>query len=205
LDLDLYIAFFVATTIMILMPGPSVLLTVAHSLAHGPRRALATVAGATCGVAVQLSVTLAGMTSLLLVLADWFEWLRWLGVAYLLYLGVQLWRTRPVEPALLAGVSPRQSLFLQGLIVTIANPKSMFFLAAFFPQFVDPAAPPALQFTVLGITFLAITYVFTALWALVAGRARHFLRTASGVRLRNRISGSLLICAGLGLALARRA
>jgi threonine/homoserine/homoserine lactone efflux protein len=205
LDLDLYIAFFVATTIMILMPGPSVLLTVAHSLSHGPRRALATVAGATCGVAVQLSVTLAGMTSLLLVLADWFEWLRWLGVAYLLYLGVQLWRTRPVEPAPLAGVSPRQSLFLQGLIVTIANPKSMFFLAAFFPQFVDPAAPPALQFTVLGITFLAITYVFTALWALVAGRARHFLRTASGVRLRNRISGSLLICAGLGLALARRA
>jgi threonine/homoserine/homoserine lactone efflux protein len=90
-------------------------------------------------------------------------------------------------------------------VVTIANPKSMFFLAAFFPQFVNPAAPPALQFTVLGVTFLAITYVFTALWALAAGRARHVLRTRSGVLLRNRISGSLMIGAGLGLALARRA
>ena len=204
MDLELYIAFFVATTIMILMPGPSVLLTVAHSLSFGPRRALATVAGATCGVAVQLSVTLVGMTSLLLVLADWFEWLRWLGVAYLLYLGIQLWR-QPVETASVPAVSRRRSLFLQGLVVTVANPKSMFFLAAFFPQFVNPAAPPALQFTVLGITFLGITYIFTALWAVVAGRARHVLRTRSGILLRNRISGSLMICAGLGLALVRRA
>ena len=205
MDLELYIAFFVATTIMILMPGPSVLLTVAHSLSFGPHRALATVAGATCGVAVQLPVTLVGMTSLMLVLADWFEWLRWLGVAYLIYLGIQLWRARPVETTSVPAVSRRRSLFLQGLVVTVANPKSMFFLAAFFPQFVNPAAPPALQFTVLGITFLAITYVFTALWALVAGRARHVLRTRSGILLRNRISGSLMICAGLGLALARRA
>ncbi len=204
MDLELYIAFFVATTIMILMPGPSVLLTVAHSLSFGPRRALATVAGATCGVAAQLSVTLVGMTSLLLVLADWFEWLRWLGVAYLLYLGIQLWR-QPVETASVPAASRRRSLFLQGLVVTVANPKSMFFLAAFFPQFVNPAAPPALQFTVLGITFLGITYIFTALWAVVAGRARHVLRTRSGILLRNRISGSLMICAGLGLALVRRA
>jgi threonine/homoserine/homoserine lactone efflux protein len=205
LDLELYIAFFVATTIMILMPGPSVLLTVAHSLSFGPRRALATVAGATCGVAVQLSIALVGMTSVLLILAGWFEWLRWLGVAYLLYLGVQLWRTSPVERPPEQSVSPRKSLFLQGLFVTIANPKSMFFLAAFFPQFVDPAGPPVLQFAILGLTFLLITYVFTALWAVVAGRARHILQSRAGVRLRNRITGSLMICAGLGLALARRA
>ena len=101
-------------------------------------------------------------------------------------------------------VSPSRSLFLQGLVVTIANPKSMFFLAAFFPQFVDPGAPPALQFTVLGITFLVITYVFTALWALIAGRARPLLRSRSGVLLRNRISGGLMIGAGLGLAVVRR-
>ena len=205
MDLKLYTAFVVATTIMILLPGPSVLLTVAHSLAYGPRRALDTVAGATCGVAIQLSVTLIGMTSLMLVLAQWFEWLRWIGVAYLVFLGVQLWRARPRDAATRPDVVPGRSLFLQGLVVTTANPKSMFFLAAFFPQFVDPAAPPALQFSLMGISFLAITYVFTALWALVAGRARGLLQTPAGTALKNRISGSLMIGAGLGLAVARGA
>jgi threonine/homoserine/homoserine lactone efflux protein len=204
LDHSLYTAFVVATTIMILLPGPSVLLTVAPSLSFGPRRALDTVAGATCGVAVQLCVTLIGMTSLMLIVAQWFEWLRWLGVAYLVFLGVQLWRARPSAAASVPLVSPGRSLFLQGLVVTTANPKSMFFLAAFFPQFVDPAAPPVLQFTLMGLSFLVITYVFTALWAVVAGRARPLLRSRSGVLLRNRISGGLMIGAGLGLAVARR-
>ena len=101
-------------------------------------------------------------------------------------------------------MSPGRSLFLQGLVVTTANPKSMFFLAAFFPQFVDSAAPPVLQFSVLGVSFLVITYVFTALWALVAGRARTLLQTPTGALLRNRVSGGLMIGAGLGLAVARR-
>ncbi len=130
---------------------------------------------------------------------------RWLGVAYLVYLGVQLWRTQPREAASMPVAIPGRSLFLQGLLVTMANPKSMFFLAAFFPQFVDPAAPPALQFSVMGISFLVITYVFTALWALAAGRFRGLLQTPAGAALKNRISGSLMIGAGLGLAVARRA
>ncbi len=205
MDLQLYLAFVAATAILILMPGPSVLLTVGHSLSFGPRRALATVAGATCGVAVQLAITLIGMTSLMLALAAWFEWLRWLGVVYLLYLGVQQWRTRPDHAAPGPAVARGRSLFLQGLVVTTANPKTMFFLAAFFPQFVDPAAPPALQFTLLGVTFLAITYGFTALWALAAGRARTLVGSRRGVLLRNRITGGLMIAAGLGLAVARRA
>ena len=204
MDLHLYIAFVIATTIMILLPGPSVMLTVAHSIAFGWRRALTTVAGATCGVGVQLSITLAGMTSLMILLAEWFEILRWLGVAYLIYLGVQQWRARPETAQAPSAGRSTKSLFLQGLVVTIANPKSMFFLAAFFPQFVDPLAPPVLQFSVLGVTFLAITFVFTGLWAVAAGHARNAFRTRRGVLLRNRITGSLMIGAGLGLAMARR-
>ena len=145
------------------------------------------------------------MTSLMLILAQWFEWLRWLGVAYLFFLGVQLWRTRPRGAAAMPDVAPGRSLFLQGLVVTTANPKSMFFLAAFFPQFLDPAAPPGLQFALMGISFLVITYVFTALWALAAGRARGLFQTPAGAALKNRISGSLMIGAGLGLAVARGA
>ncbi len=211
MDLNLYIAFFVATTIMILLPGPSVMLTVAHSISFGWRRALATVAGATIGIGIQLAVTLVGMTSLMVLMAEWFEGLRWLGVAYLAYLGIQQWRARPeaanaaVPGAARETTRSGRSLLIQGVVVTTANPKSMFFLAAFFPQFVDPLAAPVPQFALLGVTFLAITFGFTALWAVVAGHAGTAFRTRRGIRWRNRIAGTLMLGAGLGLALARRA
>ncbi len=211
MDLNLYIAFFVATTIMILLPGPTVMLTVAHSISFGWRRALATVAGATIGIGIQLAITLIGMTSLMVLMAAWFEGLRWLGVAYLAYLGIQQWRARPeAEDDAVPGAAPTtlrsgRSLLIQGVVVTTANPKSMFFLAAFFPQFIDPLAAPVPQFALLGVTFLAITFGFTALWAVVAGHAGTAFRTRRGIRWRNRIAGTLMLGAGLGLALARRA
>jgi threonine/homoserine/homoserine lactone efflux protein len=203
MDFNLYIAFFAATTIMILLPGPSVMLTVAHSISFGWRRALATVTGATIGVGIQLAITLVGMTSLMVLMAEWFEWLRWAGVAYLAYLGIQQWRAQP-EPDAAPAVRSGRSLLIQGVVVTTANPKSMFFLAAFFPQFIDPVAAPGPQFALLGVTFLAVTFGFTALWAVAASHAGGAFRTRRGVRLRNRIAGSLMLGAGLGLALVRR-
>jgi threonine/homoserine/homoserine lactone efflux protein len=203
MDLNLYIAFFVATTLMILLPGPSVMLTVAHSISFGWRRALATVAGATIGVGIQLAITLIGMTSLMVLMAEWFEWMRWAGVAYLAYLGTQQWRARPEAEAAPAPRSGR-SLLIQGVVVTTANPKSMFFLAAFFPQFLDPLAAPGPQFALLGVTFLGITFVFTGLWAVAAGHAGSVFRTQHSIRWRNRIAGTLMLGAGLGLALVRR-
>ncbi len=206
MDLNLYLAFFVATTIMILLPGPTVMLTVAHSISFGWRRALATVAGATIGIGIQLAITLVGMTSLMVLMAAWFEGLRWLGVAYLAYLGIQQWRARPESESNAAPAVARsgRSLLIQGVVVTTANPKSMFFLAAFFPQFIDPLAAPVPQFALLGVTFLAITFGFTALWAVVAGQAGNAFRSRRGILLRNRIAGTLMLGAGLGLALARR-
>jgi threonine/homoserine/homoserine lactone efflux protein len=179
------------------------MLTVAHSISFGWRRALATVAGATIGVGIQLAITLIGMTSLMVLMAAWFEWMRWAGVAYLAYLGIQQWRARPEAEAAPAPRSGR-SLLIQGVVVTTANPKSMFFLAAFFPQFLDPLAAPGPQFALLGVTFLGITFVFTGLWAVAAGHAGSVFRTRRGVTLRNRIAGTLMLGAGLGLALVRR-
>jgi len=205
MDWNLYLAFVVTSIALILLPGPSVLLTVAHSLAFGWRRALNTVLGATCGVAVQLGVALIGMTSFLLLMADWFEWLRWAGVAYLLYLGVQQWRAKPDAAPANAGQARGRALFLQSLMVTTANPKTLIFFAAFFPQFIDPSAALAVQLPLLGVTFLVITYFFTACWAVLAGRAAGLFRTPGRIRLRNRLTGGLFVGAGLGLALARRA
>ncbi len=205
MDLELYLAFVVATIVMILIPGPSVMLSVAHSMAFGLRRTLVTLTGVVCGISTQLAIALIGMTSFMLLLADWFEVLRWAGVAYLIYLGVQQWRA-PAETGEVAQETLRsgRSLFLQGYLVTLANPKSLIFLAAFFPQFLDPAVALSLQLPLLSVTFVAIAFIFTGLWCLLAARAGLWFREARSVRLRNRVSGSLIMGAGLGLALARR-
>ena len=190
----------VATIIMISLPGPSVLLTVAHSLSFGWRRALFTVAGETAGVAVQLFVAAIGLASLLRTVAGAFEVLRWAGVAYLVYLGIKQWRNA-AHVTLEAGpqTTTRTNVFVQGLVVTIPNPKSLIFIAAFLPQFVDSARPLGLQFAVMVPTFLVITFVFTSTWAVAAGKARGFLKSRRAFRAVLRTSGGLMVMAGVGL------
>ena len=202
---ELYLAFVAATALLIVIPGPAVTLIVASSLAHGGRRALATVAGASTAILGQLIIVAAGMTSVMAVLAEWFEWLRWAGVAYILYLAFQAWRAplHTLEELECRKVSTRR-LFFQGLVVNATNPKTLFFYAAFFPQFVDLSKPLALQLLVLCASFLMIAILLDSSYACLAGRLRPLLRDRRRARIRNRITGGLLFSAGLGLALVRR-
>jgi threonine/homoserine/homoserine lactone efflux protein len=202
---ELYLGFLLASTILILIPGPNVTLLVAHSIGFGTRRAFATLLGTSSAIGIQLAITVLGMTSLMLVLAAWFEWLRWAGVVYLLYLGVQQWRAAPVAlEDLDARAIPARALFWQGFVVSATNPKTLLFYAAFFPQFVDPASAPMPQFLVLSATFFVLATVLDGAYVLLAGRLRRLFRGHARARLRNRLTGSLLIGAGVGLALARR-
>ena len=205
MSIEVYVAFALATSLMILLPGPSVMLTVSHSLTFGAPKALFTVTGAVAAIAVQFAVAIAGMTSFMLLMAEWFEVLRWAGVAYLIWLGVRQWRA-PVAPD--GAVEPRSaaasSLFLQGFMVTLGNPKSLIFLAAFLPQFLTPGAPLAPQVALMAPTFLLIGFIITALWALVAGHARRWFQGPRRLKLRNRVAGGLMIGAGAALAAVRR-
>ncbi len=205
MNIELYMAFILATTILVLIPGPAVSLIIANSIAHGARGGLITVAGSSTAIFMHLVVTAFGMTSLLLLLSAWFEWLRWAGVAYLVYLGVQQWRARPValDPSNAPVVSDKR-LYIQGFIVNATNPKTLFFYAAFFPQFVDSGLPLANQLVVLCMTFLVIATVLDGGYAVLGGRMRGLFNNVRRARIRNRITGSLLIGAGVGLALARR-
>ncbi len=204
MESHVYLAFVVATAIMIALPGPSVLLAVAHGVSFGWRRALATVVGETMGIAVQLAVAVIGMSSLLNFFARAFELLRWAGSAYLVYLGIKLWRDArgTLEP----GTSPasKGNLLIQGLVITLPNPKSLIFIAAFLPQFIDPTRPLGPQFAAIIPTFLAITLTVTSAWAVLAGSARGFLKSRDAVAWVLRVSGGLMVLSGLGLALARR-
>jgi threonine/homoserine/homoserine lactone efflux protein len=204
MELHTYLAFVLATSIMIALPGPSVLLTVAHSISFGWQRALSTVAGATMGIAVQLIVAAIGLTSLLNVVAEAFEWLRWAGAAYLVYLGIKQWRgaNEPLEVDT-SSVS-KTNLFVQGLVITILNPKSLIFIAAFLPQFIDAVRPLGLQFSIIVPTFLVITFSVTSVWAVVAGKVSGFLQSQRAFQSVLRTAGGLMVIAGVGLAAARR-
>ena len=198
----LLLAFAAAVTVLVMIPGPNVALIVANSVAHGARYGLITVAGASSAMVLQLALTALGMTELLGRLGAWFEWIRWIGVVYLLYLGVRQWRAPPTDLTLTRAEpkSPR-AIYGRAFLVSLTNPKTLFFYGAFFPQFVSPAHSLYGQIATLSAAFLIIAVGGDCGWALLAGRARGLL--ARNGRLRNRLSGGVLVGAGLALAAAR--
>ncbi len=200
---NLYLGFVFASVILILIPGPNVSLIVANSIAHGTRYGLLTVVGTSSAIVVQLALTVLGLSATLGALAGWFEWVRWIGVAYLLYLGIRQWTAAPID---LTGTRPQPKSFraiaLRGFLISLTNPKTLLFYGAFFPQFLAPDTPIAPQVALLSLTFFAIAAGLDCGWALLAGRVRGVL--AMRGRLRNRLSGGCLIGAGIGLALAHR-
>ena len=203
MPIDLYLAFVLACVVLIVIPGPNVALIVANSIAHGARFGLITVAGTSSAVVVHLALTVAGAAVVLNFLAASFEWLRWLGVAYLVWLGIATWRAPAID---LARTKPQarsaRLIYARGFLVGLTNPKTLLFYGAFFPQFITPGPAAADQLLLLAVTFLAVAIVCDSLWAILAGRLRALL--VAQARLRNRVSGGLLVGAGLGLALARR-
>lgn len=199
---EFFIPFVMATIVLGLIPGPNVALTVANSLAHGTRYGLLTVAGTSSAMIPQLIVTVLGMSAFIAFMADWFDILRWVGVAYLLYLGIKQWLA-PAQD--LAHVKPKplsvKEIYGRGFLVSLTNPKTILFYGAFFPQFITPAADPTTQLIVLSVTFLIVITLVDSLWAILAGQARSRLLGESA--WTNRISGGFLIVAATLLALIR--
>jgi threonine/homoserine/homoserine lactone efflux protein len=202
IDLSLYLAFIAAVTVLMAIPGPNVALIVANSVAHGSRYGLLTVAGTSTAMLLQLALVALGMTPLLAALGAWFELLRWVGVAYLVYLGIKTWRSPAVD---LTRTRPERkssrAMLTRAFLVSMTNPKTLLFYGAFFPQFVSSAHAVLPQVVLLSATFVAIAVLVDGSWALAAARARHLLATRG--RLRNRIAGGMLIGAGAVLAMAR--
>ena len=203
MPVSLYLGFVVASVVLILIPGPNVSLIVANSIAYGTRYGLLTVVGTSSAIVMQLALVALGLTATLDILAGWFEWIRWIGVAYLLYLGFRQWTATPID---LTRIRPQPRSFraiaLRGFLISLTNPKTLLFYGAFFPQFLSPEAPIVPQVVLLSFSFLVIATALDGGWALLSGRVRGLL--AIHGRLRNRLSGGFLMCAGIGLALARR-
>ncbi len=208
IDPHLYATFFLATTLLILMPGPIVTLVIANSLKHGTRTGLTTVIGANSGSTILMTAGALGLSTVLAVAADIFEWIRWAGVLYLVYLGVREWRNvfrkQPDENTVLPPDEKPKGVFWHGFVVAITNPKTIFFFVAFFPQFINPDQPYAPQITLLCVTFIVLACLLDGMYAVIAGRARFWLAGAKRARLRHGITGTLLLGTSLGLAIARK-
>jgi threonine/homoserine/homoserine lactone efflux protein len=203
MSLQLYLAFVAACFALALLPGPIVTLLIANGLRHGTRAALINIAGAQVGLAIVIGIVAIGLTTLMATLGYWFDWVRFAGAAYLVWLGIKLIRN-PVEGvgSGAAPPPPRGGFFLQGLLVLLSNPKVLVFFGAFIPQFMDMDKPHLPQVALLGVTFMVIAASTDAVYAVLAGRARLFFSKAR-TRLLSRISGGFMIGGGIWLALMR--
>lgn len=198
---DFYPVFVLTVSLLILTPGPNVALIVANSVAHGRRAGLLTVAGATGATAVHMLFVGFGLGEAMGLVGRMFEYIRWAGVAYLLCIGWRTWWAPVADLGAVQAARVDGRMVGRAVLVSLTNPKTLLFYGAFFPQFIAPDRALAPQVWTMCVTYLALAAGIDTLWALVAARARGVLR-AHG-RLRNRVSGGLLMGAGVGLALAR--
>ena len=205
MSVELFLAFVLAAAILAATPGPNVSLIIANGTSFGLKAGLLTVAGGISGVALLVTGATLGMSSLMVLMADWFDLLRWAGAAYLVWLGIsRIWKARQHKVAVEQPVTSGRRWYWQGLAVSLSNPKTLLFLGALFPQFVNPDAPLASQLWLLAVTFTAILALFDSAYAVVSGTARAWI-TQKRVRLAESITGFLLIIGGVWLAAARRA
>lgn len=202
MSVELYLVFVLASALLVATPGPNVALIVGTSLTHGARTGLMAVAGVNFGLVIQLAVVVAGLSWIVDLFAKNFDMIRFVGAAYLLFLGIQtLWKARkPSAPAPLSS----ERAFARGFAVAFANPKTLIFQAAFLPQFLSDGEGRGAQLWLLAATFAIIAAVGDAVWALCAARARAAM--SGRVQLiADRISGGILIAgAGVLLAASRR-
>ncbi len=206
--LELWLAFVLASLIVLAIPGPTVMLVVSYGLARGRTSGWATVPGVALGDLTAMTASLAGAGALLAASATLFTVLKMIGAAYLIWLGIQLWRAKPAIGDLANVKSarvPGWRMFRNSYVVTALNPKSILFFVTFVPQFVDPARPLMTQFVILVATFVSLAAANVLLWAVLAGEVNARLRRPSAIRLVNRIGGTCLIAGGIVAATLRRA
>lgn len=194
-----FLTFTAAALLLVLSPGPVNVVAMANAVAHGRAAALRTVLGASLSIALQLLVTLCGISALAALEPRLLAAARLAGAACLLVLGVRQWRA-PVDKAGVHGPA-RARAFRSGFLVSSANPKSLVFFPAFFPQFVEPAAAPAPQLALLGLTFLVIFAGGVTAWALLAAWLQAWLATPARRRACNRVLGGALVATALWLGL----
>ena len=200
MSMSLWLGFLLAAILIAVSPGPGAATSMSVGLRHGYAGALRSIAGLQTALAIQLGIVAAGLGALLAASALTFDIIKLTGAAYLIWLGIQKWRSEPNPEA---GTEPSglsRGLFLQGLLVNLTNPKAIVFMAALTPQFIDPAKPQLPQFLIIAVTMCGVDSIVMSGYALLASRLRRWLSDPQSVRRQNRFFGSVFVGAGAMLA-----
>lgn len=208
MDFSLWLTFVAASTALLLIPGPTVVLVMSYALSQGRRVAVASASGVALGDAIAMSASLAGLGALVMASATLFTVLKWIGAAYLAWMGWSLFRA--AGTATLGDVSaqaetPARAVFAHAAVVTALNPKSIVFFIAFVPQFIRPDAPLLPQFAILIATFVGLATLNALAYALLADRMRAGLGRPAVLRRITQGGGLALMAMGVVTALTRRA
>ncbi len=201
MNLNTWLIYLIAAIGLSLSPGPNGLLALTHGVLHGRRKALYTILGGALGFIAVIALSMFGIGALLKSSLTWLVVMKWLGGAYLVWLGIQVWRSPPIGVELQGSAQPRPgwSLFRQGALSALTNPKALLFFTAFLPQFIDPARSLVVQFVVMAGTFAIIEIATEVFIASAAHRISPWLRRVG--RRFNQACGGVFVAIGIALPL----
>jgi threonine/homoserine/homoserine lactone efflux protein len=199
MSIETWLAFVAAATILLIMPGPTILLVISYALGRKMRVVLPVAIGVALGDLTAMTLSLMGLGAVLRMSAVLFTIVKWIGAVYLVWLGITLWRAGG-KLHIEGRADPARSMLRHAWIGTALNPKSITFFVAFLPQFLDPTAGFWNQLLILEATFLCLAFANAFGYRLVASRARGLLESRRAIAVCNRVGGSLLIGAGLTAA-----
>lgn len=203
MELHIWIAFVGASIALLAIPGPVVMLLLGYTLGYGRMAAVAAVPGVVLGDLAAMTVSLLGAGAVLSASASLFTILKLAGAAYLIWLGVKLWRIEPPPTAKAARSYSRQKAFRDAFVITALNPKDIVFFVAFLPQFISAEQPLLPQIAIIEATFLVLILISNAAWILLGATLSHFLRKPWHLRIANRVGAGWLVGAGALTALTR--
>ena len=204
MSFEIWLAFVAASAVVVIIPGPTVLLVVSYALGQGWRAALPMTIGVALSDFTAMTLSLLGIGALLMASATVFTLVKWAGAAYLVYLGIKLFRaggTLEAEPR--SASAPGLKMLAHAWLVTSLNPKGILFFVAFFPHFVNPSAPFLPQVLILQATFLVMATANAFAYAAFASRARRLVRNDRVTAAVNKAGGAVLIGAGVATVAVR--
>jgi threonine/homoserine/homoserine lactone efflux protein len=199
MSLEIWIPFALASSLILVIPGPTIILVISQAVSHGRWSVLPLAIGVVLGDFTAMMCSFLGLGVLLSTSAALFVVFKWVGALYLMYLGIKLWRSTPDNGQVDISIQRASAgaLLKRSFIVTALNPKSIAFFVAFLPQFIDPLQPAGSQLTVLGGTFLILAGLNAALYAAFAGRLSQHIRKTKVRKWFDRCGGTALIGAGV--------
>ena len=204
IDPAIILPYVLACLLFSAIPGPGVSVVIANSLAGGTRAGLYTILGTQLSMLSMVLIVAVGLQAVMALVSGAFEIIKLAGAAYLIWIGWKMFRSTGQLVMDDGARLPIGRYIWQGALINWSNPKTLLFLSAFLPQFVDLSRPPFSQILILGLIVMAVAAASDSVYALAAGRARHLL-TAARVRMVNRVSGLILMAGGVWLALQKRA